>query len=99
MIYISGNRIELVFVIVVICFLTSEVYDYLFKKKKIYKLKLVIVSFIGGIIGILIWLTNPEVIFNVKNIWESIAIGIISGAGSCEIKNIIKKNKENRRNK
>ena len=48
MICISGNRIELVFVIVVICFLTSEVYDYLFKKKKIYKLKLVIVSFIGG---------------------------------------------------
>ena len=68
------------------------------KGKKIYKLKLVII-FIGGIIGILIRRTNPEVIFNVKNIWESIAIGIISGAGSCEIKNIIKKNKENRRNK
>lgn len=69
------------------------------KGKKIYKLKLVIICLIVGIIGILIWLTNPEVIFNVKNIWESIAIGIISGAGSCEIKNIIKKNKENRRNK
>ncbi len=44
----------------------------------------------GGVLGILIYLTNPEIIFNVENIWTALLIGIVSGTSSTGTNQIIK---------
>lgn len=50
----------------------------------------IILSALGGIIGIVIYLTNPEMIFNASNIWIALQIGIVSGASSTGANQIIK---------
>ena len=37
---------------------------------------------IGGVLGILIYYTNPEIILNADNIWTALGIGIVSGLSS-----------------
>lgn len=79
----------LVPVIVVCCYIIGEVYKKTFKETT-YKYIPIIVSVIGGILGILIYKTNKELIFNVNSIWEALLIGIVSGASSTGTNQIIK---------
>jgi hypothetical protein len=47
-------------------------------------------AIIGGLLGIIIYLTNPEMILNAENIWIALGIGIVSGASSTGANQIIK---------
>jgi len=78
-------------IIVVCCYLMGEIYKVVFKKRpKTYKLIPVLVSISGGILGILIYLTNKEMIMNASNIWIALGIGIISGASSTGTNQVVK---------
>lgn len=78
-------------IIVVCCYIVGEIYKFLFKKKKkAYKLIPVFVASIGGMLGILIYFTAPELIFNVDNLWIALGIGIVSGISSTGTNQIVK---------
>lgn len=78
-------------IIILICYVIGELYKFLFRKKKeIYKFIPVLLSISGGILGILIYLTNKEMILNASNIWIALGIGIVSGASSTGTNQIIK---------
>ena len=78
-------------IIVVCCYLIGEIYKVIWKKRpETYKLIPVIVSISGGILGILIYLTNKEMMMNASNAWIALGIGIISGASSTGTNQIIK---------
>ena len=47
-------------------------------------------AIIGGVLGIIIYLTHPEIILNAENIWVALGIGIVSGASSTGANQIIK---------
>ena len=78
-------------IIIIICYMIGEIYKIIFKSKEnLYKLIPIIVSITGGILGIIIYLTNKEMIFNADNIWTSLTIGIISGASATTTNQIVK---------
>lgn len=78
-------------IIVICCYLIGEIYKAIFKNKpELYKLIPIILPIVGGLIGIVIYLTNPEEIFNAPNFWEALLIGIISGSSSTGANQIIK---------
>lgn len=78
-------------IIVVCCYIIGEIYKILFRnKKETYKLIPIIMVIIGGLLGVLIYLTSPEIILNAKNIWVALGIGITSGASSTGTNQIIK---------
>lgn len=78
-------------IIVVICYLVGEIYKVIFNKKsKLYKLIPILVAILGGVLGVLIYYTNPEIILDAKNIWMAISIGVISGLSSTGTHQIIK---------
>lgn len=78
-------------IIVTICYMIGEIYKVIFKSKEnLYKLIPIIVSITGGILGIIIYLTNKEMIFNADNIWISLTIGIVSGASATTTNQIVK---------
>ena len=73
-------------VIVIICYLIGEVYKVIFKdKQNAYKLIPVILTIIGGVLGILVYLTNKE-----GNLIDNLLVGLISGASSTGTNQIIK---------
>ena len=78
-------------IIVVCCYLMGEIYKVIFKKRpETYKLIPVLVSVSGGVLGILIYLTNKEMIMNASNAWIALGIGIISGASSTGTNQVVK---------
>ena len=78
-------------IIVICCYMIGEIYKVLFnEKKEVYKLIPILVAMSGGLLGILIYVTNKEMIFNVDNIWMALEIGIVSGASSTSVNQIIK---------
>ena len=78
-------------VILIICYVFAEIFKVIFKgKEKLFKLIPMLVSILGGILGILIFLTNPELILNATNIWNALLVGIISGASSTTTNQIVK---------
>lgn len=78
-------------IIVVCCYIIGEIYKVLFKnKQEAYKLIPILVAILGGLLGILIYLTNPEMILNADNVWVALGIGIVSGASSTGTNQIIK---------
>lgn len=78
-------------IIVVCCYIIGEIYKVLFKnKQEAYKLIPMLMAINGGLLGILIYLTNPEMIFNVDNFWAALGIGIVSGTSSTGANQIIK---------
>lgn len=78
-------------IIVIICYLIGEIYKVIFKtKEELYKLIPIVLACIGGILGVLIYLTNKDIMLNATNIWESLIIGIISGNSSIGTNQIIK---------
>lgn len=86
-------------IIVIICYIIGEIYKVLFKNKQdLYKLIPIVLACFGGLLGILIFLTNPEILLNVSNAWTALGIGMVSGVSSTGTNQIIKqifiKNKE-----
>ena len=78
-------------IIIIICYMIGEIYKVIFKSKEnLYKLIPIIVSITGGILGIIIYITNKEMIFNADNIWISLTIGIVSGASATTTNQIVK---------
>ena len=78
-------------IIVILCYIIGEIYKVLFKNNKdLYKLIPIILACVGGLLGVLIFLTNPEILFNASNIWTALGIGIVSGVGSTGTNQIIK---------
>lgn len=73
-------------IIVVLSYLIGELYKMIFKES-LYKYIPIIVSIIGGIIGIIMYVTNS---LNVNNFYDSLLIGIISGSSSTGTNQIIK---------
>ena len=47
-------------------------------------------SVLGGILGVVIFLTNPKVILDAPNIWIALGVGIVSGASATGANQIIK---------
>ena len=86
-------------IIVILCYIVGEIYKVLFRNKQnFYRLIPVVLASFGGLLGILIFLTNPEILLNVSNAWTALGIGMISGVSSTGTNQIIKqifiKNKE-----
>lgn len=78
-------------IIVACCYIIGEIYKGLFKnKQEAYKLIPIVLAIIGGLLGIIIYLTNPEMILNAENIWIALGIGIVSGASSTGANQIVK---------
>ena len=78
-------------IIIVCCYVIGEIIKFIFRnKQETYKIIPIVVTSIGGILGVLIYLTNPEIILNVDNIWSALGIGIVSGASSTGTNQIIK---------
>ena len=78
--------------IIVLCsYIVGEIYKVIFKRKKdAYKLIPVLVAIVGGVLGVLIYLTSPEMIFNVDNLWIALGIGIISGFSATGTNQVVK---------
>lgn len=78
--------------IIVICsYLVGELYKLIVKNnKETYKYIPIITSIFGGILGCLIYFTNPSVIFNASNVYVALGIGIISGSSATGTNQIIK---------
>lgn len=78
-------------IIAVCCYIFGEIYKAVFKKKqRAYKLIPVVMALLGGLIGITIYLTNPEMIAYAENIWVALGIGIVSGISATGTNQIIK---------
>lgn len=79
-------------IIVILCYLICEIYKILFKEKQEkYKYIPLLSSVCGGLLGILIYYTDKQIIFNVNSVWIALSIGIVSGASSTGANQIIKK--------
>lgn len=77
-------------IIVIICYLIGEIYKVLFKNKQdLFKFIPISVSIIGGIIGLIMYFINPEII-NVPNAWIAFVVGAVSGASATGTNQIIK---------
>jgi len=78
-------------IIVICCYLVGEIYKVLFKTRQVlFKLIPILVGVVGGILGILIYYTEPKLLFNADNVWTSLGIGIVSGISSTGANQIIK---------
>lgn len=70
-------------IIVISCYLIGELYKILFRKKQeLNKIIPILTTIMGGVLGVVIYLTNPEMIVNAQNVWVALEIGIVSGATS-----------------
>ena len=77
--------------IVVICYVIGEIYKSLVKfNESKYKYIPVIVMVCGGVIGLLCYLVDRDIIFNANNILEAVLIGIASGSVSVSSHQVIK---------
>ena len=78
-------------IIVIICYIIGEIYKVLFKNKQdLYKLIPIVLACFGGLLGVLVFLTNPEIMLSVSNAWTALGIGIVSGVSSTGTNQIIK---------
>lgn len=78
-------------IIVMCCYIIGEIYKVLLKgKQEFYKLIPILVSVFGGLLGVLIYFTAPEMILNADNVWIALGIGIVSGASSTGTNQIVK---------
>ena len=80
--------IRIIPTILIICYVIGECYKLIFKKKY-HKYIPVVVSIIGTLLSILIYITNPEIL-NVSNINDAIGFGLINGISSTGANEMIK---------
>ena len=78
-------------IIVVCCYMIGEIYKVIFKKKsKAYKLIPILVALVGGLFGVVIFYTEPKVMFNVDNFYSALLIGLLSGFASTGANQVVK---------
>ena len=78
-------------IIVLICYMVGEIYKVLLKSKpEMYKLIPILVAIIGGVLGVVIYFTTPEMMLNVDNLWIALGIGIMSGFSATGTNQIVK---------
>ena len=78
-------------IIVLCCYIIGEFYKVLFKnKQEAYKLIPILVAIVGGVLGVLIYFTAPEMLFNAENFWIALAIGIVSSFSSTGANQVVK---------
>ena len=78
-------------IIVLCCYIIGEIYKVLFKnKQEAYKLIPILVAIVGGVLGVLIYFTTPEMLFNAENFWIALGIGIVSGFSSTGANQVVK---------
>ncbi len=78
-------------IIVICCYIVGELYKQIFKKKnEAYRFIPVLLAIVGGILGVVIYFTNPEMIFNAENAWIALGVGIVSGVSATGTNQIIK---------
>ena len=78
-------------IIVICCYIIGEIYKACFhKRQEAYRFIPTILSIVGGIIGIVIYYTNPEIILNADNVWVALGIGLVSGSSSTGANQIVK---------
>lgn len=78
-------------IIVLCCYIIGEIYKVLFKnKQEAYKLIPILVAIVGGVLGVLIYFTAPEMLFNAENFWIALGIGIVSGFSSTGANQVVK---------
>ena len=77
--------------IILLCYIFGEIYKVIFKKnKQIYKLIPLLVSLLGGILGVILYKCEPSMILEANNIYIALFIGLISGASSTGANQIVK---------
>ena len=70
-------------IIVLCCYIIGELYKIIFRNNRgKFKLIPIIMAILGGCQGVIIYYTNPEMIFNAENIWIALGVGIVSGISS-----------------
>ena len=78
-------------IIIIICYLIGEIYKVIFKHKEdLYKLIPIIVTITGGLLGVLIYETNNNLLVNVNNLWAALELGLVSGASATTTNQIVK---------
>lgn len=77
--------------IILLCYIFGEIYKVIFKNnKQIYKLIPLLVSLLGGILGVILYKSEPSIILEANNIYIALFIGLISGASSTGANQIVK---------
>lgn len=78
-------------IIVVCSYIVGEIYKVIFRKKsKAYKLIPILVALVGGVLGVVIFYTEPKVMFNVDNFYSALLIGLLSGFASTGTNQVVK---------
>lgn len=88
-------------IIVVCCYVLGELYKLVFRKKtQAYKFIPITMCVIGGMLGIIMFYTEPTMVFDADNAWVALGIGMVSGVSATGTNQIIKqlfgKNKESK---
>ena len=84
-------EIQIVSVIVVICYVVAEIYKVINKDKQDnYKYIPLVVMIVGGVLGVLIYYTDQTLLKETKSIWEALIIGMLSGISSTGANQLIK---------
>lgn len=69
----------------------AELYKIIFKAKEdLFKFIPILVSVVGGLLGLLIFFTYPAIILEANNPYTAFIIGFVSGASSTGANQIIK---------
>lgn len=77
-------------IIVICCYVIGEIYKLIFKKiDSTYRFIPIVTIVAGGLLAVLIYFTAPELV-NAENVYEALAIGFVSGAGSTGTNQIVK---------
>lgn len=78
-------------IIVLTCYIIGEIFKILFSKhESVYKIIPFLMGLIGGGIGVLIFLTKREIIYDVDNVWDAVLIGMVSGLSTTGANQLIK---------
>lgn len=88
-------------IIVLLCYVVGEIYKKGCKKEEQKKWIPLVVIGVGGILGLVIYMTSREMIPYVSNGWMALEIGMMSGATSTGTNQLIKqifKNKGEKKN-
>ena len=77
--------------LILLCYIFGEIYKVIFKKnKQICKLIPLLVSLLGGLLGVILYKSEPSIILEANNIYIALFIGLISGASSTGANQIVK---------
>lgn len=78
-------------IIVVCCYVLGELYKLVFRKKtQAHKFIPITMCVIGGMLGIIMFYTEPTMIFDADNAWIALGVGMVSGVSATGTNQIIK---------